>query len=73
MTPEKWEFIQDLNIFLSLDFIVLTKHQLSAQFQPDEIYLKWMGFPRRLWCGHKPTTKGISWTATQRQVGTSNS
>jgi len=32
MTPEKWESIQDLDIFPSLDFIILTEHQLSAQF-----------------------------------------
>jgi len=37
MTPEKWESIQDLDIFPSLDFIILTEHQLSAQFRPDEI------------------------------------
>jgi len=37
MTPEKWESIQDLDIFPSLDFIILTEHQLSAQVRPDEI------------------------------------
>jgi len=37
MTPEKWEPIQDLCIFPSLDFISLTEHELSAQFRPDEI------------------------------------
>ena len=37
MTPEKWESTQDLDIFPSLDFIILTEHQLSAQFRPDEI------------------------------------
>ena len=37
MTPEKWESIQDLDIFPSLDFIILNEHQLSAQFRPDEI------------------------------------
>jgi len=37
MTLEKWESIQDLDVFPSLDFIFLTEHQLSAQFRPDEI------------------------------------
>jgi len=37
MTPEKWESIQELAIFPSLDFIILTEHQLSAQFRPDDI------------------------------------
>jgi len=37
MIPEKWESIQDLDIFPSLDFIILTEHKLSAQFRPDEI------------------------------------
>jgi len=37
MTPEKWESIQDLDIFPSFDFIILTEHHLSAQFRPDEI------------------------------------
>jgi len=37
MTPEKWESIQELDIFPSLHFIILTEHQLSAQFRPDEI------------------------------------
>ena len=37
MTPEKWESIQELDIFPSLDFIILTEHQLSAEFRPDEI------------------------------------
>jgi len=37
MTPEKWDSIQDLDIFPSLDFIIWTEHQLSAQFRPDEI------------------------------------
>ena len=37
MTPGKWDSIQDLDIFPSLDFNILTEHQLSAQFRPDEI------------------------------------
>jgi len=37
VTPEKWDSIQDLDIFPSLDFIILTEHQLSAKFRPDEI------------------------------------
>ena len=37
-TLEKWDSIQDIDIFPSLDFIILTEHQLSAQsFRPDEI------------------------------------
>jgi len=30
MTPKKWNSIQDLDIFTSLDFILLTEHFLSA-------------------------------------------
>jgi len=37
MTPEKWDSIQDLYILPSLHFTILTEHQLSAQFRPDEI------------------------------------
>jgi len=37
MTPKKWDSIQDLDIFPSLDFIILTEHQLSTQFRPDAI------------------------------------
>jgi len=37
MTPAKWLFIQDLPVFPSLDYIILTEHQLSAEFRPDEI------------------------------------
>ena len=39
MTPEKRKCVQDLDIFPSFDFIILTEHQLSAQFpsRPDEI------------------------------------
>jgi len=37
MSPEKWESIQELDIFPSLDFIILTEHHLSTQFRPDEI------------------------------------
>ena len=29
--------VEDLAIFLSLDFIIVTEHQLSAQFRPDKI------------------------------------
>jgi len=40
MTPEKLKCNQDLDIFPSLDrdFIILTEHQLNAQFGPDEIF-----------------------------------
>ena len=37
MTPEKWESTQELDIFPSLDYIILTEHHLSAQFRLDEI------------------------------------
>jgi len=37
MTPAKWLSIQELPVFLSLDYNILTKHQLSAEFRPDEI------------------------------------
>jgi len=37
MTPAKWLTIQELPVFSSLDYIILTEHQLSAEFRPDEI------------------------------------
>ena len=37
MTPAKWLSIQELPVFSSLDYIILTEHQLSAEFRPDEI------------------------------------
>jgi len=37
MTPAKWVAIQELPVFSTLDYIVLTEHQLSAEFRPDEI------------------------------------
>lgn len=37
ITPNKWEFIQKIPVFKLLDYIILTEHQLSAQFRPDEI------------------------------------
>jgi len=36
MTPAKWVVIQELPVFSSLHYIILTKHQLSAEFRPDE-------------------------------------
>ena len=36
MTPAKWVSIQGLTVFSSLDYIILTEHQLSADL-PDEI------------------------------------
>jgi len=37
MTPAKWVAIQELPVFPTLDYIILTEHQLSAEFRPDEI------------------------------------
>jgi len=37
MTPAKWVAIQELPVFSTLDYIILTEHQLSAEFRPDEI------------------------------------
>jgi len=37
MTPAKWLSIQGLSVFPSPDYIILTEHQLSAEFRPDEI------------------------------------
>jgi len=37
MTPAKWVAIQELPVFSSVDYIILTEHQLSAEFRPDEI------------------------------------
>jgi len=34
--PEKWDSIQDLDIFPILEIIILTEHQLSAEFRRDE-------------------------------------
>jgi len=36
--------MQDLVIFPSLDFIILTEHELSAQFRPDEIIRSRLNF-----------------------------
>jgi len=37
MTPAKWVAIQELPVFSTLDYIILTEDQLSAEFRPDEI------------------------------------
>jgi len=37
MTPAKWVAIQELPVFSSLDYIIFTEHQVSAEFRPDEI------------------------------------
>jgi len=37
MTPAKWVAIQELPVFSSLDYIILTEHHLSAEFRPEEI------------------------------------
>ena len=37
MTPAKWVAIQELPVFSTLHYIILTEHQLSAEFRPDEI------------------------------------
>jgi len=37
MTPAKWVAIQELPVFSTLDYIILTEHQLSAEFRPEEI------------------------------------
>ena len=37
MTPSKWVHIQELPVFSTLDYIILTEHQFSADFRPDEI------------------------------------
>ena len=37
MTPAKWLSIQGLSVFPSVGYIILTEHQLSAEFRPDEI------------------------------------
>jgi len=66
MTPGKWDSIQDLDIFPSLDFIILTEHQLSAQFRPDEIIRSGWDF----WCGYEFAPKGILRSATQRRTWT---
>ena len=46
--PAKWLFIQGLSVFSSLDYIVLTEHQLSAEFRPDEI-IKLRPIRPKLW------------------------
>jgi len=40
MTPAKWLCIQGLSVFSSLEYIILTEHQQSTEFQPDEIVKK---------------------------------
>jgi len=37
MSLVKWIVIQELPVFPTLDYIILTEHQLSAEFRPDEI------------------------------------
>jgi len=37
VTPAKWLSIQKLSVFSSLDYVILTEHQLRAEFRPDEI------------------------------------
>jgi len=37
MTPAKWLATQELPVFSSIDYIILTTHQFSAEFRPDEI------------------------------------
>jgi len=37
ITPAKWVSIQELPVFSSLDYVILTEHQLNAEFRPDEI------------------------------------
>jgi len=37
MTPAKWVVMQELPVFSTVNYIVLTEHQLSAEFRPDEI------------------------------------
>jgi len=37
MTPAKWVAIQELPVFPTVDYIILTEHQVSAEFRPDEI------------------------------------
>ena len=37
ITPAKWVSIQELPVFSSLDYIILTEHHLSAEFRPEEI------------------------------------
>jgi len=37
ITLPKWVAIQKLPVVSSLDYIILTEHQLSAEFRPDEI------------------------------------
>ena len=37
MTPAKWVAIQELPVFSTLDYIILTEHQLSADFRPNEV------------------------------------
>jgi len=37
MTPAKWVAIQELPVLSTVEYIILTEHQLSAEFRPDEI------------------------------------
>ena len=37
MSLAKWIAIQELPVFPTLDYIILTEHRLSAEFRPDEI------------------------------------
>ena len=69
ITPAKWVAIQELPIFSSLDYIILTAHQLSAEFRPDKIIKSGWDYhaisgtvtslPRRGYQGHE--LRGQSW------------
>ena len=37
MTPDKWKSMRGLTVFPSIQYIILTEHQLNAGFWPDEI------------------------------------
>jgi len=69
MTPDKWVAIQELSVFSTLDYIILTEHQLSADFRPDGSH-HWLGFPCCIRDCHDPSPTRISWTAPQRWTST---
>ena len=62
MTPAKWVVVQDLPVFSTLDYIILTEHQLSADFRPDGSH-HWLGFPCCIRYCHDPSQTRISRTA----------
>jgi len=58
MTPDKRNSIQELLVFPSVDYIILTEHQLSAKFRPDEIIKSGWAFHTLYLALSRPSLRG---------------